>query len=375
MSVGQPRGDLHGERTRRVHTAAVGRPLLPRAALALLLVAAALAGCSTSADEPAPPVSGTAESLEAEFTSVVHDVLPSVVEITRDGAVGSGVVFDNHGHIVTNAHVVGTASAFEVRLANSSAVRPAKLVYSHAPEDLAVIRVEDPVGLVPARFGSSRDVQVGNIVLAMGSPLGLESSVTQGIVSALGRAVPEPPDPANGVPGTVLRQTIQTSAPINPGNSGGALVNLHREVVGVPTLAAVNPGTGGAAAGIGFAIPGDIARDIAQQIVENGRVVHSGRAALGISAVTVTNDRGEPVGAAVAAVDPAGPALGAGVQVGDLITRIDDQEIRTAQDVQAEIAAQRPGDVVRLTITRPPTAEPRTMTVTLGELPVPGGGA
>ncbi|MCE0767362.1 trypsin-like peptidase domain-containing protein [Pseudonocardia kujensis] len=309
---------------------------------------------------------------------MVHDVLPSVVEITRDGAVGSGVVFDNQGHIVTNAHVVGTASAFEVRLANSSAVRPARLVYSHAPEDLAVIRVEDPAGLAPARFGSSRDVQVGGIVLAMGSPLGLESSVTQGIVSALGRAVPEPPDPASGVPGTVLRQTIQTSAPINPGNSGGALVDLHREVVGVPTLAAVNPGTGGTAAGIGFAIPGDIARDIAQQIVANGRVVHSGRAALGISAVTVTNDRGEPVGAAVAAVaavDPAGPAPGAGVQVGDLITRIDDQEIRTAQDVQAVIAAQQPGDVVRLTITRPPTAEPRTMTVTLGELQVPGGGA
>jgi len=135
----------------------------------------------------------------------------------------------------------------------------------------------------------------------------------------------------------------------------------------------VNEGLGGAAAGDGFAIPGDIARELARQMIENGRVVHSGRATLGVTVATVTNERKEPVGAGVAAADPTGPAAAAGVQVGDLITRLDDSEIRTAQDLQGAIAAHQPGDTVRLTLARPPTAEPHTVTITLGELPADGG--
>ncbi|GAA0923618.1 trypsin-like peptidase domain-containing protein [Pseudonocardia zijingensis] len=337
--------------------------------LVLSVLVVAVAGCTAAEDEPSPPVPGVAESLEAEFASVVQDVLPSVVEISHDGGVGSGVVFDDQGHIVTNAHVVGTGTEFEVRLAASSVVRPATLVASYPVEDLAVIRVADTTGLVPARFGDTRDLRVGDLVLAMGSPLGLESSVTQGIVSALGRTVPEPPQAEIGFPGTALRQVIQTSAPINPGNSGGALVDLDSEVVGLPTLAAVNPGIGGAAPGVGFAIPADIVSSLARQIIEHGRVVDSGRAALGITVATVTNDRGEPVGAGVAAVDPDGPAAVAGVQVGDLIIQVDGEEVRTAQDLRALIAARKPGDVVRLTVVRPPAAEPHTFTINLGELP------
>jgi putative serine protease PepD len=351
----------------------VARPRTGGNVLAVLVLAAALGGCSAQ-EQPAPaPVADVAKTLNQEFGSVVEDVLPSVVEITHDGAVGSGVVFDNQGNIVTNAHVVGRATGFEVRLAHSSAVRQATLVYAYPAEDLAVIRLTDTGGLVPARFGDAGKLHVGDIVMAMGSPLGLESSVTQGIVSALGRSVAEPPEPQSGLPGTILRQTIQTSAPINPGNSGGALVNLDGEVVGVPTLAAVNEGIGGAAPGVGFAIPGDIARELARQMIENGRVVHSGRASLGVTVTTVTNERREPIGAGVAAVDPKGPAAAAGVQVGDLITRIDDSEIRTAQDLQGVTAGHQPGDVVRLTVSRPPTAEPHTFTITLGELPVDGG--
>jgi putative serine protease PepD len=337
--------------------------------LALLLVAtAALTGCS-AASEPAAPPLRFAQELSDEFAGVVQTVLPSVVEISQPGSVGSGVVFDRDGHIVTNAHVVGTGKQFDVRFANSSTVRTATLVYSWPPEDIAVIRVQDTGGLVPARFGAARDLQVGDIVMAMGSPLGLESSVTQGVVSALGRTVSEPPEPQIGFPGTVLRQTIQTSAPINPGNSGGALVSLDSKVVGIPSVAAINQGIGGVAAGIGFAIPGDIASNLAQQIIDHGRVINSGRAALGITGVTVTNDQGQPIGVGVAALDPNGPAATAGVRVGDLITRFEGEEIRTAQDLQTQIASRRPGDAVRLTVTRPPAAEPLTITVTLGELP------
>jgi putative serine protease PepD len=334
----------------------------------LLAAAAALAGCSGREDTvPAPRI---AEGLSEELAGVVQAVLPSVVEISQPGSVGSGVVFDRSGHIVTNAHVVGTGKSFEVRFATSSTVRTATLVNSYPPEDIAVIKVQDTTGLVPAQFGAARDLQVGDIVMAMGSPLGLESSVTQGVVSALGRTVSEPPEPQIGFPGTVLRQTIQTSAPINPGNSGGALVSLDRKVVGIPTVAAVNPGIGGVAAGIGFAIPGDIASDLAQQIIDHGRVINSGRATLGITALTVTNDQGQPIGVGVAALDPNGPAGKAGVRVGDLITRFEGEEIRTAQDLQTQIASRRPGEAVRLTGTRPPAAEPFTITVTLGELPV-----
>jgi putative serine protease PepD len=354
---------------RCVHRAAAGVNRASARMLALLLVAtAALAGCS-AAGQPVPPPRFAAE-LSDEFAAVVQNVLPSVVEISQPGSVGSGVVFDRAGHIVTNAHVVGTGKAFEVRFANSSTVRQATLVYSYPPEDLAVIKVQDGGSLVPARFGAARDMRVGDLVMAMGSPLGLESSVTHGVVSALGRTIPEPAEPEIGFAGTVLRQTIQTSAPINPGNSGGALVNINREVIGIPTLAAVNQNIGGAAPGVGFAIPGEIANDIARQIVDNGRVVNSGRAAVGITAVTVTDDTGQPVGAGVAALDPNGPAAAAGVRVGDIITRIEGDEIRTAQDLQTRLAERRPGEAIRLTVTRPPAAQPLTITVTLGELPV-----
>ena len=217
---------------RPVRRADSGRSSAWALVLTLLLTAtAALAGCSGRDDTaPAPRI---AEGLSEELAGVVQAVLPSVVEISQPGSVGSGVVFDRSGHIVTNAHVVGTGKAFEVRFANSSAVRTATLVYSWPLEDIAVIKVQDTGGLVPAQFGAARDLQVGDIVMAMGSPLGLESSVTQGVVSALGRTVSEPPEPQIGLPGTVLRQTIQTSAPINPGNSGGALVSLDRKVVGI----------------------------------------------------------------------------------------------------------------------------------------------
>jgi putative serine protease PepD len=255
----------------------------------LLLAAGLLAGCSAASGAGqglASPATtgaagdggpGAATAVQAEFVSVIGRVLPSVVEIRTGSGLGSGVVLDSNGDIVTNAHVVGDASRFQVLTATAAAQASAEvqapltavLVGSCPSDDLAVIRVGDAAGLHPATFGDLASVAVGDIVLAIGSPLGLGGSVTEGIVSAVGRSVTEPA--STGAPAAVLTDVIQTSAAINPGNSGGALVSLSGEVIGIPTLAAVNRGAGGAAPGIGFAIPASTAVHVAGQLADAGQ--------------------------------------------------------------------------------------------------------
>jgi S1-C subfamily serine protease len=166
----------------------------------------------------------------------------------------------------------------------------------------------------------------------------------------------------------VLRQAIQTSAPINPGNSGGALVDIGGQVIGIPTVAATNPENGGAAPGIGFAVPSDIVTDISNQIVTKGRVVNSHRAALGISGITVTDDRGQPGGVALVAVEAGGPAAVAGLQPGDVIIKIDDTPVTTLVDLQNVLAQLDPGAKIEVTVARR-SGGTETVTVTLGELP------
>ncbi|HUB37491.1 MAG TPA: trypsin-like peptidase domain-containing protein [Streptosporangiaceae bacterium] len=218
---------------------------------------------------PAAAPGGTGQS----YAPVVKLVAPSVVLIRTADGLGSGVILDDKGNIVTNAHVAGRATTFQIQVGGDRAVRSAHLVGSYADGDLAVIRADDSTGMKPARFGDSGSVRVGDVVLAVGNPLGLASSVTEGIVSATGRTVTEP---ATGEsPGATLPGVIQTSAPINPGNSGGALVNLTGQVIGIPTLAAVSPGSGTQASGIGFAIPSNTARDIASELINSGGVVSS----------------------------------------------------------------------------------------------------
>jgi putative serine protease PepD len=192
------------------------------------------------------------------------------VLIRTPAGLGSGVILDTDGNIVTNAHVAGDATRFQVQLTGDPAPRSAHLVGSYHPGDIAVIRADDTSGLRPARFGDSARAQAGEVVLAIGNPLGLSGSVTEGIVSATGRAVTESATP--GSPPVTLPDAIQTSAPINPGNSGGALVNAAGEVIGIPTLAAASPQGGAQAQGIGFAIPSNTARDIAGQIIRSGHV-------------------------------------------------------------------------------------------------------
>jgi putative serine protease PepD len=243
-----------------------------------LLVVGLLAGCSAATGaiptttQSASPAA--AEALQQEFVDVIARVLPSVVEIRTSGGLGSGVVLDSEGDIVTNAHVVADATSLQVLSASAAgstsaavpAALPAVLVGSCPADDLAVIKVSADSGLRPAAFAGLGTVAVGDIVLAIGSPLGLASSATEGIVSAVGRSVAEPA--STGSAATVLAGVIQTSAAINPGNSGGALVSIGGEVIGIPTLAAVNGAGGGAAPGIGFAIPASLAVSVGKEFVD-----------------------------------------------------------------------------------------------------------
>jgi putative serine protease PepD len=316
------------------------------------------AGASSS-PSAAPPAPG---SLQQQYERVVSRVLPSVVEISTSEGTGSGVVYDRNGDIVTNAHVVGTAKTLQVSPASGGKALSAKVVGVFAPDDLAVIRVQNGAGsLPPASFGRSRSVRVGEVVLAMGNPLGLTGTVTDGIVSATGRTVSEGQGSS-----AVLISAIQTSAPINPGNSGGALVDLAGQVIGIPTLAATDPQLGGAAAGIGFAIPSDTVTSIARQLIATGKVSNSGRASLGITAQTVANASGQPAGVGVVSVKPGGAAAQAGIRAGDIILSLAGQPTPSVTELLAVLATHKPGDRVPVRVLRNGT--PSTVPVTLGSL-------
>jgi S1-C subfamily serine protease len=348
----------------------------PVVATVLTVAAITLAGCAANdaalqSSSGAPSVPANAPGLEKAYISVVHQVLPSVVQITSGNSLGSGIVFDTAGDIVTNAHVVGQASAFQVRLPDSPKTIPATLVGTYKPDDLAVIKLDQPpASLHPARFGDSARLQVGEIVLAMGNPLGLTGSVTSGIISATGRTVTEP---AESGPGATLPNVIQTSAAVNPGNSGGALVDLAGEVIGVPTLAALEPqtsilGSSSAAPGIGFAIPSNLVTDIAGQLItHHGHVVNSHRAELGVQVVTVLDVNGQSAGVGVLRVEPGQPAAAAGIQAGEVITAINNTPMLDTSGLAQELAKLDPGQTVRVTLSTP-QGSTRTVTVTLGQL-------
>ncbi|WP_405144927.1 trypsin-like peptidase domain-containing protein [Sphaerisporangium sp. NBC_01403] len=357
--------------TRR--TGHAGRHALAAGVVGVLVVLSGcgLVGAPASTDRasksgittrPAAPVI----SEEQAYERVIAQVLPSIVQINTSGGLGSGVVYDTDGHIVTNAHVVGKSKNFEVILATGGKPRKAKLVASYPLGDLAIIRVGDKSGLTPATFGDSTKLKVGQIVLAMGNPLGLSGSVTNGIVSALGRTVTEPQ--GEGSPGATITNAIQTSASINPGNSGGALTNLSGEVIGVPTLAAINPELGGGAApGIGFAIPSSTAKDVAEQIIKNGKVTNTRRAALGVRVNTVVGPDGQPVGVGVAQVDPGSGAAKAGIKPGDIIISVNGKPTPTAATLSEVLAGLKPGAQARVELLHP-DGRTDTVTVILGTL-------
>ena len=325
-------------------------------------------------------VAGDTDTASEPLSQAAAAVLPSVVSISFEAGQlagsGSGIVISSDGQILTNNHVVAAAAdggELTVTFSDGSTA-DAEILGRDPATDLAVIQAQDVSGLTVATLGSSADLHVGDTVLAIGSPLGLDGSVSAGIVSALNRSItlqgessPQEQSPFGGqAPSsgtdTAVISAIQTDAAINPGNSGGALINGDGEVVGINTaIASLAQGatSEGGNIGVGFAIPIDAARDIAQQLIDDGTVSH---AYLGVSIA----DPDDGVGALVGTVEDGQPAAAAGLQEGDLITRLGDTEVTDAASLTAAVRSQSPGDTVQVTFTR--DGSEQTVDVTLGEL-------
>ena len=309
----------------------------------------------------AEPVEEPARAAAGDIGGVAAAVSPSVVHIAVAGAAGagtgSGVVLSDDGYFLTNAHVVDGAQQVQVTLPDGTA-HQADVVGADPASDLAVVQAEDAQNLPVPEFAET-DPRVGDVAIAIGSPFGLEGSVTSGIVSALNRSLP-------GRAGTVINM-IQTDAAINPGNSGGALVNDRGEIIGINT--AIISGSAGND-GIGFAIPISTAQPIAEQLIDKGYAEH---AQLGIQGQDVDPDAadlynlGVEQGALVAMVAEGSAAEDAGLEGGDIVTEMDGEPIMSMVDLAGEISAHAPGDEVTLKVVR--SGETRTIEVTLGAAP------
>jgi S1-C subfamily serine protease len=317
-------------------------------------------------------------SIDPRLLDPSADPLPQTPETP---ALGSGFVVDKAGHIVTNFHVIEGGDEIRVSFSNRDTVE-ANLVGTDPSTDLAILQVDaDASALTPLPLGDSDDVRVGDPVVAIGNPFGLDRTATAGIVSALQRLITAPNDFA-------IDHVIQTDAPINRGNSGGPLLDAHGEVIGVNTQIE----TGGISTGnvgIGFAVPSNTVEDVVAQILQTGRVEH---AYLGIAGRAVTDDFAEtynlPVDAGVLVEDvrPGTGAAKAGLEAGetevvvagvtyvlggDIIVAVDGERISSTEELRGAIAAHKPGDKIKLRFYRDKKA--KSVTVTLGQRPASAG--
>jgi putative serine protease PepD len=312
----------------------------------------------------------SANASTCSTAAVAKQQLPSVVTIQvaagQTGGTGSGEVINTKGDILTNNHVIAAAaSGGAIRvLFSDGQVQTAKIVGRDPETDLAVLQVPDGSKLPPIQFGSSADLQVGQPVIALGAPLGLASTVTTGIVSALDRSVDVP---AEGDISATLVAAIQTDAAINPGNSGGALVNCAGQLVGIPSAGATVPspegGSSAGSIGIGFAIPSDFAKTIANELISTGKATHG---SFGVSVMTAASGPepgSPPAGLYVADVTAGGPAATAGIRVGDLITEIGGTPATSAEQLLNATLENRPGQTVQLTYQRQGTQQQATVTL------------
>ncbi|MCW2620610.1 MAG: htrA1, partial [Frankiales bacterium] len=302
---------------------------------------------------------------------IAAQVLQSTVSIRVErsdgsGGSGSGVVLRADGYVLTNNHVVedgATGATITVTVnGQEGAPLPAEIVGLDPETDLAVIKVKGPA-LRPATLGTSSDLVVGDPVIAIGSPLGLNGTVTTGIISALNRTVNVPAD--NGRPATPLLNAIQTDAAINPGNSGGALVDLRGAVIGINSAIATLGGTGtesSGSIGVGFSIPVDEAKSVAEEIISTGKATHP---AIGVEAGNQSTANGGKQGARITRVVAGGPAAAAGLQVGDVVTKVGDTEVGSVDELIVALRESKVGDTVTITYTR--DGQDRTAEVLLAD--------
>jgi putative serine protease PepD len=326
-----------------------------------------------------PAANAPAGSVEQVAAKVVPSVVMLETDLGRESEEGSGIILSPDGLILTNNHVIAAAASSQ-HGGTGPAPPPAPagpppkttvtfsngrtttftVVGADPTTDIAVVRAQGVSGLAPIALGSSANLRVGEPVVAVGSPLGLEGTVTTGIVSALNRPVSTTGESGNQ--NTVL-DAIQTDAAINPGNSGGALVNMSGQLVGVnsaiATLGSDSPQGQSGSIGLGFAIPVDQAKRIADELISTGTAAH---ASLGVQ---VTSDKGVP-GAKVVEVLPDGAAASAGLPSGVVVTKVDDRPINSADGLVAAVRSKAPGDKVTLTYLDPSGAT-KTLQITLGK--------
>jgi len=328
------------------------RLVLPATILVCALVGAVIGGLLVRNND-------SVSDVVCHATGVADRVLPSVVTISAvapngQGGTGTGELIRSGGYVLTNQHVIAPAGSDGTLVVSYSdgTQSEATLVGEDVATDLAVIRADDHADGRPLiDVGSSSDLRVGNPVVALGAPLGLSSSVTTGIVSALGRYVPVP---SGSGPVHHLVDAIQTDAAINPGNSGGPLVDCDGAFVGVNSAIATVPNaqgvSGGGSVGLGFAIPVAIADVIADQLIETGTAGHP---VLGLSAQPLPSSSGSSSpGLFVIHVDPNGPAYTAGIRSGDVITEIDGEPARSPDQLVLVTLKKSAGDTVELTYSR-----------------------
>jgi serine protease Do len=304
-----------------------------------------------AAAEPAAPFGAE----EQNVVRIARQASPAVVSVAQqEGGSGSGVIVREDGVILTNAHVVGMSRTVRVGLADGRRV-DGRVVGRDRSLDVAVVRIDAP-NLPVAPIGDSDRLEVGQTAIAIGNPLGLERTVTTGVISAVNRS-PR---------GIALDGLIQTDAAISPGNSGGPLLDSRGHVIGINTAVLRVPG----AQGLGFAVPINAAQNVAAQILATGRVV---RAYLGVEYRDVEPEMAEQFrlsvreGIVVASIEPDTPAERAGIERGDIITRIDDTPIRQGGDLRRLLRDRRPGETIRVTVAR--GGETRTLTARLIEAP------
>ena len=306
------------------------------------------AGAGIPTAGQAPVAAASVPSGEEPAAAVAKALLPTVVEIRHDSGVGSGFIYDKNGYIMTAAHVVDGVDEVEIRLYDGTKLK-GKVVGTDDLNDVGVVKV-DRTGLAAAPLAIGQDVEVGQLAIAIGSPFGLNETVTAGIISSTDRVLDDG------------REVIQTDAPINPGNSGGVLADRRGRVIGINS--AIRPASDGSNGnvGIGFAVPIDLAAKSAEAIVQ-GKPIQTGY--LGVTPSLTT--AGGQNGALIQEVAPNSPAAKAGLRPGDLVTTIDGKPVENYSEMVASIRSHQPGDKVTLGVTR--GGNETTITATLTQRP------